>query len=120
MAIKESGEMYLETILILSKESPAVRSIDVAAHLDYSKPSVSRAIGILKSDGYIKVDSSGNITLTDEGKVIATSMYERHQLLSEFLVDIGVPEDIATEDACRMEHVISNETFQKIKDNMKK
>ncbi len=112
----ESGENYLETILVLSKRNGVVRSIDIARELDYSKPSVSRAVGILKEDGLITIDPEGNIKLTKTGKKKADSVYERHELLTEFLMKTaGVTLNTAEEDACRIEHVISEETFRGIK-----
>ena len=117
MQIQESGEMYLETILILSKKNGnTVRSIDIAKHTGYSKPSVSRAIHILKEGGLLNMDSEGIITLTDEGSEIANNIYERHIYITEFFTKIGVSEDVAAEDACRIEHCISQETFNKIKE----
>ena len=107
--------MYLETILILSGKSPNVRAIDVGDHMGYSKPSVSRALGILKKAGYINVDGYGHITLTESGKALATKIYERHRYLTKCLIMLGVDEKTATDDACRMEHVISDETFSAIK-----
>lgn len=115
MAIQESGEMYLETILVLSQKMNRVRAIDVGEELGYSKPSVSRAMSILKNDGYITVGEDGGILLTKSGKEIAEKIYERHIVLSSLLTSIGVPEEIAIEDACRMEHVISDESFDIIK-----
>ena len=115
MHIQESGEMYLETIHILSQRSGAVRAIDISEHMGYSKPSVSRAMGILKSAGYIEVDSHGFITLTESGLALAQKMYERHTLLTELLVRIGVDRDIAADDACKIEHHISEESFAAIK-----
>ena len=115
MKLQESGEMYLETLLVLSKQSHRVRSIDIAAHMGYSKPSVSRAVGILKDGGFICVEDDGTLILTDEGRKIAEKTYERHKLLTEFLVSIGVSEDVASEDACKIEHVISDETVNAIK-----
>lgn len=114
MQIQESGEMYLETILLLSKRG-AVRSLDIAEYMEYSKPSVSRAVGILKNGGFITVDKAGYITLTETGKARATKIYERHTLLTEFLQLIGVDADTAAEDACKMEHIISDESFDAIK-----
>ena len=102
MAIQESGEMYLETILILSKKHPTVRAIDVSEEMGFSKPSVSRALGILKSDGYVISDANGYLTLTDSGKEIAEKIYERHTLLSQFLVNLGVDPAVAAEDACKL------------------
>ena len=107
MKIQESGENYLETILVLKLKYGAVRSIDVANELSFSKPSVSRAVSVLKSAGHITVDAKGLIELTDSGREIAETIYERHQLLTDYLMDIGVDEKTAAEDACRIEHVIS-------------
>ena len=115
MHIQESGEMYLETIHVLYKRNGAVRAIDVGEHMGYSKPSVSRAMGILKSAGYIEVDKHGFITLTDEGLEIANKMYERHTLLTEFLIRLGVDAETATDDACKIEHHISESSFDAIK-----
>ncbi|HHW24281.1 MAG TPA: metal-dependent transcriptional regulator [Bacillota bacterium] len=115
MKIQESAENYLETIYILSKRKGSVRSIDIAAELEYSKPSVSVAMKNLRENGYIEVDSDGFIKLTEKGKEIATRMYERHTLLSKWLVHLGVDEEIAVEDACRIEHVLSFESFEAIK-----
>ena len=115
MRIQESGEMYLETILLLSKDKPEVRSIDICEHMGYSKPSVSRAVGLLKNGGFISVDSYGFITLTEEGLAVAEKILARHKVLSSLLTRLGVPKDIATEDACRMEHAISDESFEAIK-----
>lgn len=115
MFLQESGEMYLETIYVLSKKNPTVRSIDVGEYMGYSKPSVSRAVGLLKSGGYITVDSDGYITLTDAGKEVAEKMYERHTMLTEFLVGLGVDRNIAAEDACKIEHDISDDSFNAIK-----
>ena len=112
--------MYLETILILTIEKSAVRSIDVCEYMGFSKPSVSRAIGLLKNGGYIKVDSDGYITLTEDGREIAVKMYDRHRILTDFLVEIGVPEDIATADACKIEHHMSDVTFDALKKYLKK
>ena len=115
MPIQESGEMYIETIYVLTQSSDRVRSIDVCERMGYSKPSVSRAIGILKKNGYISVDASGYITLTDSGVAAAERIYERHTILSQFLESLGVPHDIASSDACKMEHIISEESFSAIK-----
>lgn len=115
MGIHESGEMYLETIYKLSESGKNVRSIDVAAEMGFSKPSVSRAIGLLKSDGLIEVKENGILKLTDSGKELAESIYERHKAISDFLIKIGVDEKTATDDACRIEHVISKEAFEKLK-----
>ena len=115
MHIQESGQMYLETIYVLSKTKNLVRAIDVCEHMGYSKPSVSRAMGILKKESLITIDPSGHIALTDNGRAIAESMYERHTLLSSFLESIGVDKDTAAEDACRIEHCISEQSFEAIK-----
>lgn len=115
MSIQESGEMYIENIYVLTKQSDKVRSIDVCERMGYSKPSVSRAIGILKRNGYIEVDPSGYITLTESGTRVAERIYERHTILTEFLVSIGVPHDVAVLDACKMEHILSDEAFDAIK-----
>ena len=115
MTVRESGEMYLEAILVLAKKSGYVRSIDVSEYLGYSKPSVSRAMGILREGGYILMEKDGAITLTDSGKKLAETIYERHTVLSELLIRLGVDERTATDDACRIEHVISDESFQAIK-----
>ena len=116
--IQESGEMYLETIYVLSKKGP-VRYTDVAEHMGYSKPSISRAVGLLKSSGYLLMDKEGYLTLTDTGLAIATKIYERHIFLSEFLVKLGVDKDVAAADACKIEHVISEESFEAIKKHVK-
>ncbi|MCR5421680.1 MAG: metal-dependent transcriptional regulator [Lachnospiraceae bacterium] len=113
--IQESGEMYLETILVLSNKNNFVRSIDVAEYMGFSKPSVSRAMGILKSHEYITVEKDGNLKLTDSGRSIAEKIYERHTVLSECLMKLGVSEKNATDDACRIEHIICDETFDAIK-----
>jgi Mn-dependent DtxR family transcriptional regulator len=115
MHIQESGEMYLETIHVLYKKTGAVRAIDVGEYMGYSKPSVSRAMGILKSAGYIEVDKHGYITLTEAGLSVANRMYERHTLLTEFLVHLGVTEEVAADDACKIEHHISEKSFDAIK-----
>ena len=115
MAIQESGEMYLETIYILSKKIANVRSIDVGEYMGFSKPSVSRAVGLLKENGYITVDHDGYIKLTDSGFEVASKMYERHTTLSEFFMKLGVSEKNAVEDACKIEHDISDESFEAIK-----
>jgi Mn-dependent DtxR family transcriptional regulator len=115
MKILESAENYLETILVLQKRNGTVRSIDIASELEYTKPSVSIAMKNLRENGYIEMDKLGHITLLDAGLAIAEAMYERHMTLSTFLGAIGVPEQIAKEDACRMEHIISEETFEAIK-----
>ena len=115
MHLQESGEMYLETILVLTSQSPHVRAIDVGEYMGYSKPSVSRAMGLLKSGGYIKVDENGFITLLEPGRQVAEMIYERHTLLTKFLTRLGVSPEVAAEDACKLEHVISDESFQAIK-----
>jgi len=114
----ESAENYLETILILSQRQAAVRSIDIVNELGFSKPSVSVAMKNLRNNGFITMDSSGFITLTEEGRKIADMIYERHRLLSRWLIHLGVEETIAVEDACRIEHVISPESFQAIKQHV--
>ena len=115
MSVHESGEMYLEAILVLSKKNGFVRSIDVSEYLGYSKPSVSRAMGILRSGDYIAVDKDGSISLTDSGREIAEKIYERHTLLTKLLVHLGVTEETAAADACKLEHAISDESFLAIK-----
>lgn len=119
MHLQESGEMYLETIFVLSKLNPYVRSIDVVEYMGYSKPSVSRAIGLLKNGGYVHVDSQGHLYLTESGREIAEKTYERHELLTKFFVQLGVDKETASQDACRIEHVISDETFEAIKNHAK-
>ena len=119
MHLQESGEMYLETIYILSKERNGVRSIDVAEHMGYSKPSVSRAMGLLKQGGYVITDEVGNLRLTELGLAAAQKIFERHTVLTGMLVGLGVPRQIAAEDACKIEHVISDETFEAIKNHLK-
>ena len=118
MPIHESGQMYLETIYILSQKSTYVRAIDVGEQLDFSKPSVSRALSILKRDGHVSVDDSGAITLTESGLAIAQTMYTRHTILSQMLMKLGVDEKTATEDACRIEHVISEKSFSAVRAHM--
>ena len=115
MQLQESGEMYLETIHVLSKKLPCVRSVDVGEYMGYSKPSVSRAIGLLKNGGYVKVDDSGHLHLTEEGLEVANKIYDRHNLLKGLLLSAGVSEEVAAEDACRIEHVISDETYLALK-----
>lgn len=117
MHLQESGEMYLETVYILTRKSDSVRSIDICEYMGYSKPSVSRAIGLLKNGGYITVDGKGYITLTEEGRAIALKMFERHTMLTNFLVGLGVDEKTASEDACKIEHHISEESFNAIKNH---
>lgn len=120
MSLQESGEMYLESIYVLTKKSNAVRSIDVCEYMGYSKPSVSRAIGLLKSGGYVTVDGDGHLALTEIGKDVAQKIYERHTMLTELLVRLGVPKEIAAEDACKIEHVISDETVEAIRNHVEK
>ena len=120
MKIQESAENYLETILILSRNKPNVRSIDIVNELEFSKPSVSVAMKNLRENGYIHMDKDGFITLTDKGLEIAEMIYERHTLLSAWLIRLGVDEKTATQDACRMEHVISKESFEAIKRHAQK
>jgi len=119
MGLAESGEMYLETIYVLTRHSTSVRSIDVAESMGYSKPSVSRAIGILKAGEYIEVDRSGFITLTEKGVRTAESLYERHTILTDMLVYLGVDRETAAVDACKIEHVISTESFEAIKKHIR-
>ncbi|MCX7714633.1 MAG: metal-dependent transcriptional regulator [Clostridia bacterium] len=117
MSLHESGENYLETILLLGKRLGKVRSVDIANELDYSKPSISRAMSILKKSGFIEMDKSGLISLTQTGLDKANEIYERHRLITKYLVlTLGVEDSVAETDACRIEHVISSETFYKIKD----
>lgn len=118
MILKESGEMYLETIYVLSKKSSFVRSIDVCEEMGYSKPSVSRAVGLLKDGGYLTVGSEGGLKLTSLGKEIAEKTYERHTVLSKLFISLGVSENAATADACKIEHVISDETFDALKKHL--
>lgn len=120
MNLYESGQMYLETILILSKSSQHVRSVDIGEHMGYSKPSVSRAVNLLKNGGYIAVDKEGYITLTDIGCEEAEKIYERHTVLTKMLVMLGVDEKTATDDACKIEHNISDESFAAIKAHIDK
>lgn len=115
MQLQESGEMYLETILILSRKSSLVRAIDVGEYMGFSKPSVSRAVSLLKDGGFISVESDGNLLLTDTGRELAEKIYERHNLLTLALTSLGVCEQTAAGDACRIEHVISDETFAALK-----
>lgn len=115
MALLESGQMYLETIFVLSKKQTEVRSIDVAEYMGFSKPSVSRAVGLLRENGYIEVSREGFLTLTDHGREEAERMYERHTWLTDFLVQLGVDENTAADDACKIEHYISDESFEAIK-----
>ncbi len=119
MALQESGEMYLETIYVLSQESANVRAIDVGDHMGYSKPSVSRAMGLLKDEGLIKKDEDGFIKLTEAGEILAKRIYERHTVLTEMFINLGVDEKTASDDACRIEHYISDTTFNAVKAHMK-
>jgi DtxR family Mn-dependent transcriptional regulator len=115
MKIYESAENYLEAILVLSRQKGSVRSIDVAQHLEFSKPSVSRAVSLLRENGYVSMDHNGLLTLTDSGRDIAERIYERHTIFTNWLVQLGVNPEVAAEDACRIEHQISDESFEKIK-----
>lgn len=118
MQLQESGQMYLETILILSKKSNSVRSIDISEYMSFSKPSVSRAVNLLKDGGYILISKEGYITLTASGREIAEKIYERHTILTKCLIALGVSEETAAEDACKIEHDISDETFAAIKSHV--
>lgn len=118
--MKESAEMYLETIYVLCQKKSDVRSIDVAEYMNYSKPSVSRGVGLLKEKGYIKVDKDGFISLTEDGKILGDKIFERHTVLTRVLEDLGVDEETASQDACRMEHVISEKTFLAMKNYLEK
>ena len=120
MAIQESGEMYLESIYVLLQKGEPVHAIDVGKHMGYSKPSVSRAMGLLKKGGYIEVDEESHITLTDSGLAVAKKIYERHTLLTGLLVQLGVDKETAAEDACKLEHAISDKSFQAIKAHLEK
>lgn len=114
--MRESGEMYLETILVLKRRKGNVRSVDIARELDFSKPSVSRAVGILKDDEFITITENGTIDFTEKGKIRAKEIYEKHKCLTSFLIEIvGVTPEIAEEDACKIEHVISDESIEGIK-----
>ena len=116
MKIQESAENYLEAIYVLKKEKDQIRSIDIVRHLEFTKPSVSRAVNLLKANGYITIDQEGWIELTDTGMEIAHKVYERHSFVSAWLTAIGVPADVAAEDACRIEHALSDITFEKVKE----
>ena len=118
MSIHESGEMYLETIHVLQKKNGYVRSVDISEHMGYSKPSISRAVGLRKKQGYITVDDSGYISLTEAGLSVANKIYERHTVLSNLLTALGVDQETATEDACRLEHAISDQSFEAIKKHL--
>ena len=115
MHIQESGEMYLETIYVLTKQKPSVRAIDVSEHMGFSKPSVSRAVGLLKDAELLEVEAGGALRLTEKGLDLAKKIYERHNILTEFLVKLGVKREIATADACKIEHVISDESLDAIR-----
>ncbi|MDO4420952.1 MAG: metal-dependent transcriptional regulator [Eubacteriales bacterium] len=119
MTMQESGEMYLESILVLSKKGAPVRSLDVANYLGVSKPSVSRAMGLLKSGNYVSIDDKGHITLLEDGLKIAKKIYERHVVITEILLELGVDMKTAENDACRIEHVISDKTFKALKKHRK-
>ena len=118
MALQESGEMYLETILILSRKNGQVRSVDISEYMGYSKPSVSRAVGLLKQDAFIIVEKDGYIRLTDKGRTTAEKILDRHTILTQMLVQLGVDRETASNDACRIEHVVSDETFEAIRNHM--
>lgn len=118
MALQESGEMYLETIYVLGKANSQVRSVDIAEHMGYSKPSVSRAVHLLEEKAYIIIDDNGQITLTESGRTLAEKIFERHTVISGMLMRLGVDPETAAEDACRMEHAISDVTFEAIKRHM--
>ena len=118
MRLQESGEMYLESIYVLSKSQGTVRSIDISEYMGYSKPSVSRAVNLLKIGGYITMDKDNLITLTESGLEIAQKIFDRHTLIANLLIRLGVPEKIAAEDACKMEHAISDESFEAIRRHM--
>lgn len=120
MQIKESAENYLEAILMIKKEKGNVRSIDIANHLNFTKPSVSVAMKAFREEGYITVDADGGISLTEKGRKIAEGVYERHEVIAEALIAMGVSEKNAYEDSCRIEHDISDETFEKIKEHLRK
>ena len=120
MHLQESGEMYLEAILVLSRQRPFVRSIDVSEYLGYSKPSVSRAVGLLKNGEYLTVEPDGGLVLTPGGREIAEKIYERHTFLTELLTRLGVDEETAAADACKLEHAISDESFRAIKEYVQK
>jgi Mn-dependent DtxR family transcriptional regulator len=120
MSLYESGEMYLESILVLTKQGKNIRAIDLCEYMGYSKPSVSRALGILKKSGHVEVDANGHLSLTNEGLIVAEKIYERHKILTEFLVSIGVNPEIASDDACKIEHHISDESLNAIKKALEK
>ena len=118
MHLQESGEMYLETILILSRKKPNVRAIDICEHIGYSKPSVSRAVGLLKEGGYVTSDKDGYLSLTEVGLETAEKILSRHKVITEYLIKLGVSPDTASTDACKIEHVISDESFTAIKNSL--
>lgn len=120
MKIYASGEDYLETVLVLQKEKGMVRSVDLARHMGFSKPSISHAVGVLKNGGFLTVDEDGYLHLTEDGREVAEKIYERHQFFTEQLVAVGVDRETAERDACRIEHAISEETFQKLKASVEK
>lgn len=120
MSLKESGEMYLESIYVLCKSKSSVRSVDVAEHMNYSRASVSRGVGLLKKQGYVEMDEDGFITLTAEGAAMAEKIFERHTVITSILIAMGIDAQIAAEDACRIEHVISEETFNGLKAHYEK
>ncbi len=120
MALQESGQMYLETILVLTKERSYVRAVDIGEHMGFSKPSVSRAVGLLKNGGYITVNDDGSIHLTEVGLEVAEKIYERHTILTEWLTHIGVDATTASEDACKLEHHLSDTTFEALKNYIEK
>ena len=115
MKTSESAEMYLETILLLQEKQPHIRSIDVVHETGYTKPSVSRAMGLLRSNGHIEVDANGYITLTPQGRSVASRIVERHRVITDFLISLGVSHETAADDACKMEHIISDEVFEQMK-----
>ena len=120
MKIYASGEDYLEAVLVLQKEKGMVRSVDLARHMGFSKPSISHAVGVLKNGGFLTVDEDGYLHLTEDGREVAEKIYERHQFFTEQLVAVGVNRETAERDACRIEHAISEETFQKLKASVEK
>lgn len=120
MQLQESGEMYLESLLVLSKSNRSVRAIDICEYMGYSKPSVSRALGLLKNGGYVVSDKNGFLALTDEGREVAEKIYDRHTRICSFLELLGVSHEVAAEDACKIEHVISDESLEAIKRHIEK
>ena len=119
MVLQESGEMYLESILVLSRQKGYVRAVDISEYMGYSKPSVSRAVGLLKKSGYITIDDESHITLTPEGRQVAQKILDRHTMLTQFLIGVGVDPQTASADACKIEHVISDESFEAIKNHIR-